>query len=308
MAREPGPGTPSRWVAVAATGLLAIGVVVLGIAAWSRANPAPAADATAHPVPTFSLGVRTPAASSPATPAPAPAPAEYPLESERFLAVGPGALWRATAGRCGGASPLVERSIDGGASWSDVTARYLGIGQVASLDPFAGTEGELVAGLGAGCAANALRTYTQGEFWESYPDVLAVSRFVDLGDAGLVRLGGSATTRAPCPEARGLRATGDVVVLLCDGTPFAWRGGSWIALPAPGAVALAISGGDAVVAHVDGGCSGLALTRFAGADPIAGTSVGCAPGVDAAAPVAIAAGGGGRYLVWSHDTLSTVGE
>src|SRR3546814_11031113 len=99
-------------------------------------------------------------------------------------------MWRGIAGECGAAAPLIERSGDGGQSWEDVTPGYRGIGQVISLDSFAGTEAETVARMGAGCETQALRTFTQGEFWEPYPEVLAASRYADPAEIG----------RAPCRE------------------------------------------------------------------------------------------------------------
>ncbi|MEU1972070.1 hypothetical protein ABZ477_10465 [Microbacterium sp. NPDC019599] len=296
---------PSRWVAISAVALLAVVIGILSLVAYQRANP-PAEPATAGPVPTFDLGVETetPTPSPTATPTPEPAP---PREAERFLSVGSQAMWRATAGLCGSVEPLVERSGDGGQTWSDVTARYLGLTQVASLDAFSAQDAEMVAAAG-NCDAQALRTFTNGQFWAPYPDVLAVSRYIDLVDSSLIHLGRGAASQAPCAEARGLRASGDVVALVCEGRAWVWTGSDWSPLSPEGVVALAASDGAVIAAYPADGCAGLTVTRFAAAggegDP--GTPVGCAEGADAASSAAMAVAGG-SVLVWSGGSLVSVG-
>src|SRR5690606_7419317 len=117
----------------------------------------------------------------------APAPS-YDRSEERFLVVGDGVLWRGIAGACGSAEPLLERSTDGAATWIDVTPEYLGIGQLSALNTFAGDQSEIVASMGETCDVQALRTFTQGQFWEPYPEVLAVSRYLEPTDATTVML------------------------------------------------------------------------------------------------------------------------
>ena len=179
--------------------LLAAIVAVLAFAAYERARPA-APTGTMAPAPTFDLGVQTP------TPTPTPTGDEVPPDRRRLLSIGSAQWWRATAGACGGAAPLIERSSDGGATWTDVTPNYLGVAQVQTLDAFSSADAEVVAAT-VGCNAQALRTYTRGEFWESYPDVLAASRFVDPKDAASVRLPGGPVP-APCETAIGTARRG----------------------------------------------------------------------------------------------------
>lgn len=291
----------ARWTAIAAVAALAVGVGVLAAVAFDHANPDNPAE-IANPVPTFTLGVQTPT-PTPTTPPPPIAP---PRETERFLSVGSEAMWRATAGLCGGTGPVVERSGDGGATWTDVTARYLGLAQVGSLDAFTASDAEMVAGVGAACDTQALRTYTDGEFWASYSDVLAASRYIDLADPALVHLGGGATTAAPCAEARGFRAAGATVALVCDGTAYVWRDDAWAPLSTGVTSAVAVAGSDVVVAHSADDCAGLAVTRFANADAASGTRLACVEGTDAAAPTALAMSGA-SVLVWSGDVWTSVG-
>ena len=54
------------------------------------------------------------------TPSPTTAPL-YDRSQERFLSVGNGVMWRGVAGLCGDVEPLLERSVDSGETWTDVT-------------------------------------------------------------------------------------------------------------------------------------------------------------------------------------------
>lgn len=296
--RAPG----SIWVAVAGIAVLAVVVAVLAFAAYDHANPT-MPPATAAPVPTFTLGVQTGTPNP--TPTPTPTPTGYPRDQERFFAVGSGAMWRATSGSCTHTPPLVERSADGGQTWADVTPHYRGITQVASLDAFAGIQADMVSGIGGGCDTQALRTFTQGQFWDSYPDVLAASHYVDVFDAAVVHTPGGPIA-APCPDARSLRAALNVVALVCDGTAYLLSATTWTPLPADSAAAVAVAAGNVWVAHTAAGCSGLAIARFDPAAPAAGTQVACAPdAATALAPVALASSGGTLYL-WSGSRVSEI--
>lgn len=284
----------ARWIAVAAVAALAIVVGVLAFAAYQRANPEPT-PAEPGPVPSFDLGVQT-QTPTPTTPVAAP----LALEAQRFLSVGGAQWWRATAGACDGPAPVVERSPDGGETWVDVTPTYRGIAQVQSLDAFSAQDAEMVAAL-AGCEAQALRTYTNGEFWESYPDVLAISRYVSPTDAAAVVLP-SGPVAAPCAQASGLRASGDTVALLCEGRAWSWSGAEWQQLGPENAIALTLDGSDLIVAHSAPDCAGVALSRVT---PQSSSPLSCAEGLDAAAPTAIDLTGSDLY-VWSADSFTSI--
>ena len=286
----------ARWVAIAGIAVLVAAVAVLVYAALQHANPE-STGGEAQPVPTFTLGAEAP------TPTPTPTEAPVSLEQTRFLAIGSEVWWRATAGSCTGPAPVVERSYDQGESWTDVTPAYLGITQVQTLEAFSARDAELVAAM-AGCEPQALRTYTRGEFWDSYPDVLAASRYIDPRDAGSVHLP-SGPVPAPCPAAFGLHAFGDIVTLVCDGRAWSRSGDEWVALSPERVLAVAIDDGDVLVAHRADDCSGVAVSRVAAATPDSASTIGCAESTDPASPAAIAAIGD-DVIVWSGESLSSI--
>lgn len=298
--RPPGPRTSARWLGGALVAVLAVAAIVLAVIAVNRVR-GPQVSAQPDPAPTFSFGA-APTSSPTPTPSSTPAPT-YPRAEERFLSVGSGGMWRGIAGECGGAPPLIERSVDGGETWEDVTPNYRGIGQVLSLDSFAGTEAEAITRVGAACETQALRTFTQGEFWEPYPEVLATSRYLDPATPSTL-LAPQGSVATPCADPRSVRASGNTVALICDGTGFVLRGAEWLSLPTPGVAAMSVSRGDALVAARSAACEGLEISvlsvdAFSEVRPL-----GCVA-VDPAAPVAVASTGDGA-LVWSGDTLLRV--
>ncbi|MEV4687297.1 hypothetical protein [Microbacterium sp. LWH3-1.2] len=285
----------AKWVAIAGIAVLVAAVAVLVFAALEHARPE-AVSGEAEPVPTFTLGVQTPTP----TPTPTPTQAAPSLEQTRMLGLGSEVWWRATAGSCAGPGPLIERSYDQGATWTDVTPTYRGIAQVQTLEAFSARDAEIVAAV-AGCEPQALRTYTRGEFWDFYPDVLAASRYIEPSDPSSVHFP-SGPVPAPCPAAFGLHAFGDVIALICDDRAWSWAGGEWVALAPENALALTIDGSDVLVAHRAEDCAGVAISRVAAGAPDVATAVGCAEGTDASSPVAIAARGDGA-VVWMGDAL-----
>lgn len=290
--------TGARWVAVAGVAALTIVVVVLAALALQRSRGE--GDAAANPVPSFTLGVTTP------SPTPSPTPeaslgAQINRAEERFLTAGSQVLWRGTAGQCGVTEPLIERSDDGGATWTDVTPRYLGIGQVMGMNAFSAVDVEMIAAVGPECELQALRTYTDGEFWEPYPDVLASSSYIDTTNASTLILNGE-TSSAPCPVATGFRTDGDIAALICDGVAFTRSGVDWVALAPTGVSALTITDSDILLGLADDTCVGIAVVRVPGTDPPAVQPIGCAAGTDAATPTAITLQND-DVLLWSGEVV-----
>ncbi len=280
--------------AVVAVGVLAIGVGVLSVLALQSTASSESPE-SAGPAPTFDFGDR--ATTSPSASAtPSPTSTSTTSTPERFLAVDGSDLWRATSGACGGAAPEVEYSTDGGESWAEVTPAAAV--QVMSLATFGEGQAEAVAATDAACTPAALRTYTAGRAWESYPQMLAGATFVSPTDRSTVVVAGAAMT-APCADARSARTSRTATGIVCDGTAFLWADGEWMSLAA-GAVALDAVAGTIVVAHVSDACrSGVTVTQFTGTS---GDELGCVSDVDAASPAAISVLGD-DLVFWSGDNV-----
>jgi len=243
--------------------VLAVAVAALSIAALRQGRGPGEVEATAGPAPTFTYVQRSPApaptASPLATPDPSPsaAPDSAPGPAERFLSVGADAMWRGVAGWCGAAAPLVERSSDGGTTWQTVTPTTKGIAQLFSLTSFGGRNATAVVDLGASCTKNTLRTYTDGQFWEPYPDIFAVDTYALPGERTVMVDGTRIST--PCATPWGLRSAGGVTALICEGTAYRLDGQTWTPLSAD-ARAVAVTAAGVYVAHTDAACPGIRIT------------------------------------------------
>lgn len=279
-------GLPSVVVAVL---VVALTVAVGGLVALAlqRGQGTPVADRTADPVPATTPSPSTTASSQPTAIA-------APGAAERFLAVGDGVIWRATAGSCGATAPVVERSDDDGATWEDATPTYRDIAQVRALTPLADTQATAIADVGDDCETQALQTFTDGAFWSPYEKVLAASTYLE---ADAVVIDGTALA-APCAEPWSLRASGDTVAFVCDGTAYETTGGQTTPI-GDGVVALDIHDGDVIAASVAPDCDGLQLTALSGD----GQEIACVD-ADAAAPTALALTDDAIWL-WNADALTS---
>ncbi|WP_396668816.1 hypothetical protein [Microbacterium sp. R86528] len=297
--------------AIVAVIVLTIGVAALAMMALTQSKPEPTT-ALVNPVPTFTLGVNADAATAPPSATAQTVPVFAPAE-ERFLAVDSGVMWRGVAGECGTTAPVIERSTDVGVTWVDVTPTYREIGQLLSLEPFADGQAEAVALVGAGCEPQALRTFTQGEFWEPYPEALASATYISPNDSGVIVLAG-VEVEAPCDEPRGLRTTDGNTALICDGAVYVHSAvrpsetgpDDWLAVDANYAVTIAASSGSIAVAHVTESCDGLTVTNFS-AEGIATEPSQCVAGVDIAIPTALTIDSPEGYTLWSGDSPVNVG-
>jgi len=292
--------TTGKWLLIVLVAVLAIGTIVLTLLALDHVSTR-TSDRDVAPVPTFSQ-------APPQTPSPTPSVTNasgvsYDRSQERFLTVSAGVWWRGTAGECGVTDPLLERSADEGKTWTDFTPHYLGIGQLVALRPFADGQAQIVALMGEACEVQALQTFTQGKFWESYPDVLVGLRYVDPADSGNIVTPDSLLV-APCHDTRSLHAAGASMVTVCDGTAYVLgEDDEWVALTLSRVSSANVRDDEIVVSHVSEQCNGVAITRFAMTDYDMPQNEGCAEDVDPSGPIAIADSGEGS-LIWSGNTTA----
>lgn len=303
--RSPGGASLARIITVIALACVVAALVAFALLRTDGATRA----ASGAPAPAGETSPQSPSATTRTTPTPSSAPSPAPTPNanpadERFLAVGGDALWRATAGTCTGAAPLIERSADGGRTWQNVTPSGAHLAQILSLDPLGHDGAQAVVAADPGCTVEGIRTFTAGSTWAQSTASLSGARYLDPNDASAVRVD-AREFPAPCPQASGLRATGAVVTSICDDTAYVRIGDAWHALPGTGVVAVAVDGNDVVTARRgDADCSGVALARFTNGDG-SGASVGCTADAAASGPVAIASSPSGVY-VWAGDTVTLV--
>ncbi len=236
--------------------VLVVAVAALSIAALRQGGGPGDPEATVGPAPTFSYAPRTPAP----TPTPTPTAAAAPGAQERFLSVGSEATWRGTAGVCGGIAPLIERSSDGGSTWQNVTPTSKGIAQLQGLSSFGGRNASAVADMGSACSRTTLRTYTDGQFWEPYPDAFAVDTYALPAERAVVVDGKKIT--APCAAPWGVRSTAGMTAMICEGTAYRLDGQRWTVLT-PDARAVAVTSGHVYVARADAACTGIRVSDYA---------------------------------------------
>jgi hypothetical protein len=285
-------GSVPTWVSVVIVAVLILAVGGLSWLAITRTQTPPPTEA---PRVTPTMGVETPTATPTPTPTVTVAAATGP--GQRFLATSEGVWWRATAGQCGSIEPLLERSTDAGQTWSDVTPRYLGIGQILSLSPYAADQGQMVALMGADCTLQGMRTFTDGQFWEPNGDILASSTYIDPANA-LAVVTPAGTLDAPCGAPTGVRAGDGTTAVICGSDASqSTDAATWSPLGQAGVLALTVSGdGQVTTARADAAsCDGMLV-----AEPGAAT---CIPSIPTDAPVAVTLDGEGVPWVWAGDTF-----
>lgn len=285
-------GSVPTWVSIVIVAVLILAVGGLSWLAITRTQTPPPTEA---PRVTPTMGVETPTATPTPTPTVTVAAAAGP--AQRFLATSEGVWWRATAGQCGSIEPLLERSTDAGQTWSDVTPRYLGIGQILSLSPYAADQGQMVALMGADCTLQGMRTFTDGQFWEPNGDILASSTYIDPANA-LAVVTPAGTLDAPCGAPTGVRAGDGTTAVICGSDASqSTDAATWSPLGQAGVLALTVSGdGQVTTARADAAsCDGMLV-----AEPGAAT---CIPSIPTDAPVAVTLDGEGVPWVWVGDTF-----
>lgn len=286
-------GSVPAWVSVV---IVVVLILAVGGLSWLAINRAQTPPPTEAPRVTPTMGATTPTAAP--TPTPTATVAAATGTDERFLAASEGVLWRATAGTCGSVEPLLERSSDAGATWSDVTPRYLGIGQILSLSPYTTDQAQMVALMGADCTLQGMRTFTDGEFWEPNDEILASSTYLDPANPAVVVTPAGALD-APCVTPAGARAGGGTTAVICGSEASQTTdAASWAPLDQTGVLALTVAGdGQITTAREDAAsCDGMLV-----AEPDAAT---CVPSIPTDAPVAVTLDGQGVPWLWAGDTFT----
>lgn len=233
---------------------------------------------------------------------PTPTSAAVVSAPRQLIPVDASDLWRASTGSCPTTAAIVDHSVDGGATWQTVTIAGIDVRQVLELAPQGDATVWLAARTGAECVVSAFASYTDGEFWGTYPG--AISDFAYLDPALII---GGVPVAASCAPVTQVRSVGDRVVATCPDALSERVGdsGEWTTLAIPGLLATAPSG-DGYVAAVWGApeCAGISVRYVASpvgsAEPVVR---GCASEETVPDQVTIAQFESTVWL-WSADRLS----
>ena len=199
----------------------------------------------------------SPTAAAPTPSESASAAAEEP--QTRFLATASGeTLWRATAAECTGRASVVERSDDGGDSWTKVPYKAQVVYRLRFTEPMVG----FVVGATKGCDEPVvLSTGDGGQSWE---ESAAQSTWGALGDTVLVPGGreveacGDAEVRslATIDESSALVACADGKVRRTTSGGSSWQDVATV----KGVSSVAASGERFAIGSAAEGCEGLSVS------------------------------------------------
>lgn len=274
-------------------------VVLVGLALG--ANQAPTADRTQRPLVTFS-----PSNAPRPTADPTDQPTQAPVaDTTRFIATTDGqVLLRSSGGACPSSAPVVERSLDAGASWAPAPTTGVDARQVLGLATDGDGELRLLAATGDDCAVAGFSSSDAGATWTADPEVPGAVSY--LAADGSVVVAGQAVG-SPCPSVQTLSSTAGRTVAACTAVVAEWdpAAGAWATTPYAGVHALATDGDRLLyVARGVTGCNGLGALGVTGVPaPFANAGVvGCAAGADVAAPAALALSDSNAWL-WVGDQL-----
>jgi hypothetical protein len=277
--------------------LIVIDVVLVSLA---LGRTAPEQNGPAGPVPTFTSTpdtTETPRASASGD----ANTASSTGTGQRLLAAVDGQeAWRASGGSCRGPRPVLEHTVDGGATWVPV-----GLGtDVGSLMAIRASSAQLsiLAGVGEDCTATARTSTDAGVTWNAgTPGAAGAGISAD----GVVLA--SETVQAPCSDPIEAFQGERTSVVICDGQ-LEWRTGTdaWVDVPMGGVRSIAVDGGEYTLARVDvASCDGVQLVTMpaAGVTPSTPTTpVGCADGADTDDTVTIDRAGQDVWL-WDGKTV-----
>ena len=301
--RTSGAQRRSRAV-VASIGLAVLGVlvVVLVLVALTQNRSVPDAGATPGATPPPA----EPAAAD-AGEATTIAPVSLVVPTRVIAALDAASAVRAHSTACPAPS-TIEATSDSGATWQPSE-----VGTIAGVQRIVVDADAFVSliGLGvAGCAPAYERSFTGGTAWESAPDELGASWFVDPANrAGIHAPAGDVA--APCAAAVQVAVTDEISagVLCDDGSVHATvdGGASWTSsAPVPGAAAIGAGGEGYRVAVIDqNGCVGAQVVDVTVADGAAqvGAPGACLEARVPAGGVAVDTGGDGSVWVWAGDRI-----
>ncbi|WP_123654448.1 hypothetical protein [Curtobacterium sp. ZW137] len=292
------------WVTTAVVALVVIDVVLVSLA---LGRTSPEQNGPAGPIPTFTSTPDTteapsPSASSTSAPSASADPASATSSARRLLSAVDGLeAWRASAGTCGVDEPVLEHTVDGGATWVPVD---LGADVGSLMAIRASSTGlSVLAGVGDGCTTTVRTSTDHGATW-----IAGASGAAGAGIAADGIVLSTGTVDEPCSDPIDAFQGQRTAVVVCDGQ-LEWRTGTsaWVDVPVGGVRSLAVDGNDYTLARVrTAQCQGVAIETMSaiGVTPsTATTAVGCVDDADSSGPVSIDRAGEDVWL-WAGDDVT----
>lgn len=287
------------WVAVIVVVLVIVDVLLVALA---LARTAPASNGTPGPVPTFSSTPR-PSASSTAKPSASATsdPAGMATSGRRLLsAVDSQEAWRASSGTCGGTDGVLQRTTDGGTTWTPVN---LGVGSGAVLALRAGTRSvSVVVGTGDDCGTAVRTSDDGGATWKSG---VAGDAGAGIAPAGVLLSTG--TVDSPCADPTEAYQGEFTTAIVCkDAVKWRSAAGEWVGVPVIGVRSLADDGDSYMLARVGASeCPGVEIRSMAAVAVTPATTstvVGCVADAETGGAIALARAGTEVWL-WAGDDV-----
>lgn len=297
------PRTTLIWVAAVVVVLVVVDVVLVTLA---LGRTAPEQNGPAGPIPTYSSTPRSPSSATPGASGTPTTPAEAGAAdgaSARHLlsAINGKEAWRASSGSCSAGQPVLEHSMDGGATWVAV-ALADDVRAVTALR--AATDRlSVLAMVGDDCSPSVRTSVDGGATWSvGQPGAAGAG----IRDASIVLSTGQ--VESPCAEPVDAYQ-GRYTTLVACGRQVSWRSGTgaWVAVPLPGIRAIADAGDTYTLARLGSStCDGVQIVRLPAARVTAGSQVspiGCWTDGGSAGPVAVDLAGSTLWA-WAGDRVA----
>lgn len=285
------------WVAIVIVVLVVIDIALVTLA---LGRTAPNSGDPAGPIPTFSSSPRSSESASP-TPNASAGAADAASARRLLSAIDGKEAWRASSTSCSVDKPVLEHSVDGGATWVAVA---LGDDVRTLTGLRATTSGvSILTGVGDDCAMTVRTSTDDGATWSAGQPGAAGA---GVSDAALQLQSGRVDS--PCADPVDAYQ-GQYTALVACADAIAWRSGtgSWVTAPIGGIQSIADAGNTYTLARTGGAtCAGVEIASLAAVKVTASSTVspvGCWTGGASSGPVAIGLADKNLWA-WSGDTVA----
>ncbi|MCS5723240.1 hypothetical protein N1028_18515 [Herbiconiux sp. CPCC 203407] len=122
---------------------------------------------------------------------------------------------------CGDQTSSVSVTEDSGRTWSPVDFGPLGVQAIYEVRVVSSDQLDVVAGLGPDCTPSLLTSYTAGQFWQSNPERLAETTWLDPSDPTVIHHLG-AVIPTPCGRPLAVTPSASGAATICQEGAFTY--------------------------------------------------------------------------------------